>query len=213
MTVIPTGPTPGYCNIDDVRALGITEEMASASLIETNIYRAAHEMDSYMGGSYKLHDVDVWLDGTGKALLFLPDYPVHVLLQVQVRKGDTLEDLQIFEPATGEGQVYLKNAQAGILQLVDGSVWPSGAGTVHIVYEAGIPDAEMPGALRAVNARMAAAMTLQAIEGDINPQGLQSIGEGGLSVSYGGHASKAQALMQGWQDALKPYKRVVHATI
>lgn len=213
MTVMPTGPTPGYCNIDDVRALGLTEEMASASLIETNIYRAAHEMDSYMGGTYKLHDVDIWLDGAGKSLLFLPDYPVHVLLHVWVRKGDSMEELQIFDASTGQGQVRVKSAQGGIMELVDGSTWPKGPSTVHITYEAGLPDDQMHGALRSVNARMAAAMTLQAIEGDINPQGLQSIGEGGLSVSYGGHASKAQALMEGWKEDLQLFRRVVHATI
>ncbi len=213
MTVIITDPGPGYCNIQDVRALGITEDMAAASLIETHIYRAAQEMDTYMGGTYKLHEVDAWLDGSGRRTLMLQDYPVHVLEQVMVRKGDTMEELELFNPGTGEGQVRVKSAQAGILELVDGSTWPTGPSTVHIIYEAGISEDQMPGALRAVNARMAAAMTLQAIEGDINPQGLQSIGEGGLSVSYGGHESKAQALMEGWKDDLKLLKRVAYGTI
>lgn len=215
MTVIYPDQGPGYCSVEDVRALGITEDMASATTIEVNINRAAQEMDAYLGGSYMMHDIAEWMDGNGRTKLFLKDYPIKALQAVRLRKSDgSIEDLSIFDPDTNpSGIIRIANAEAGIIERIDGGVFPRGHANIYISWTAGYLKEDIPGALKMVNARLAAAYTLMGIEGAQNPNGLNSISEGALNVSFGAHSSKVQALTDGWKDALKAYKRLAYGTL
>jgi len=118
----------------------------------------------------------------------------------------------VYNPETGEGAVMYKG-RSGIIERIDGGTFPAPPGGVWVHYTAGYAAEDMPGLLRDINARLAAAYCLAQIEGDRNPEGLASIGEGALSVSYGGHSQKAAALMEGWKEALIPLKRLSYGSI
>jgi len=215
LTVLTEDIGPGYCSVEDVRALGITADILAASYIEVLIARTADLMDSYLGGTFKLHEVQEWIlsnHGTGR--LIVSDYPIIELLGVKVRYAlnEAPIELSIFDPQTGEGVIRYKG-KSGIIERIDGGIFPEPPGATWLHYTAGYEPEDMPGILRDINARLAAAYSLMQIDGDINPQGLSSIGEGALSLSYGGNNQKAAALLEGWKEALSPIRRLSYGSL
>ena len=212
MTVLNRDAGVGYCTVDDVRALGITDEMADASIVETQINRAAEQMDAYIGGTLIMHEITGWFRGSGSSIMTVKDYPIATIEDIKVRAGGQVKTLSVYDPETDTGEVDIKSAGAGILERVDNGIFPA-TRSVYLHYWAGYEPEDMPGSLRIINARLAAAYCLMRAEGDDNPNGLNSIGEGALSVSFGANSTKAAELMEGWQNELNNLRRVPYGSI
>ncbi len=118
--------------------LGLADEAALTSLAADLIEQASETVDLYCGRDFALHeDVAERLDGTGHRRLRLRGHPIVAVASVAVGGVSLTEDLE-----------YEVDVGSGILERVDGAVWPPGLRNVSIVYSYGY--ATPPGAFAGV---------------------------------------------------------------
>lgn len=107
--------------------LGLESEAALASLTRDLIEQASSIVDQYCGRDFALHeDVAERYDGSGRLRLPLRGWPIIAVTSVEV--GGT---------ALTEGLEYEAVPGPGILERIDGLVWPAGLRNVSVVYSHG----------------------------------------------------------------------------
>ena len=74
----------GYCTRQEIRDRGVSVTAAADSAVDQAIIRAARIIDATTGQDFQVREATVRLDGSGTASLFLDDYPVIEILDLQV---------------------------------------------------------------------------------------------------------------------------------
>jgi len=107
--------------------LGLESEAALASLVEDLIEQASGIIDTYCGRDFDHYaDVSERYDGSGRRRLRLKGWPIISVTSVAV--GGV---------ALAEGVDYEVLPGGGILERIDGLVWPAGLRNVSVVYSYG----------------------------------------------------------------------------
>ncbi len=151
--------------------LGLANEAALTSLAADLIEQASETVDLYCGRDFALHeDVAERYDGSGRRRLRLRGHPIVAVASVAVGGVSLTEDLE-----------YEVDAGPGILERVDGAVWPPGLRNVSIVYSYGY--VVTPGAIAGiVEDLVVGALTNAARNRAV--KGASSMSMDGYSVAY-----------------------------
>jgi len=151
--------------------LGLESEAALASLVEDLIEQASGIVDQYCGRDFDHYaDVSERHDGTGRRRLRLKGWPIISVTSVAV--GGT---------ALTEGVDYEVLPGPGILERVDGAVWPPGRRNISVTYSHGY--ATSPGAIAGVvEDLVVGALTNAARNRAV--KGASSMSMDGYSVAY-----------------------------
>ena len=179
-----------YTTVANVRryARGITDDRVPDADIVAFIADAEAMINLYARTTFgDPAEVTEYYDGREYGRLALRHYPVTSITSVKYRKDDSgsLEDLDEFNPLTGEGDYQLQKAASGLLRFTSDSKRPtSGIQNVQVVYYWGY--SETPADVAALCSILAAISTLARASGEVSPDGLVSINEGALSLSWGG---------------------------
>jgi len=174
--------------------LGLADEAALTSLAADLIEQASETVDLYCGRDFALHeDVAERYDGPGRRRLRLRGWPIVSVASVAV-DGTAL---------TGDVE-YEVDAGPGILERVDGAVWPPGRRNVSIVYTYGY--ATPPGAIAGVvEDLVAGALTHAARNRAV--KGASSMSMDGYSVAYS-ELSRLMVLAPEQMQILDRYRAV-----
>lgn len=151
--------------------LGLADEAALTSLAADLIKQASETVDLYCGRDFALHeDVAERYDGSGRRRLRLKGWPIVSVASVEVGGTPLTQDLE-----------YEIVPAPGILERVDGAVWPPGRRNVSVVYTYGY--ATPPGAIAGVvEDLVAGALTHAARNRAV--KGASSMSMDGYSVAY-----------------------------
>ena len=151
--------------------LGLESEAALASLTEDLIEQASGIVDQYCGRDFALHeDVAERYDGSGRLRLPLRGWPIISVTSVAV--GGT---------ALAEGVDYEVLSGGGILERVDGAVWPPGRRNISVVYTYGFTTP--PGAIVSVVEDLVVGALTHAAR-NVATKGASSMSMDGYSVAY-----------------------------
>ena len=151
--------------------LGLESEAALASLTEDLIEQASSIVDQYCGRDFALHeDVAERYDGPGRRRLRLKGWPIISVTSVAV--GGT---------ALAEGVDYEVLSGGGILERVDGAVWPPGRRNISVVYTYGYTTP--PGAIVSVVEDLVVGALTHAARNRAT-KGASSMSMDGYSVTY-----------------------------
>ena len=151
--------------------LGLESEAALASLTRDLIEQASSIVDQYCGRDFALHgDVAERYDGSGRRRLRLKGWPIISVTSVAV--GGV---------ALAEGVDYEVLPGPGILERIDGLVWPAGRRNIAVVYTYGFttPPAAITGIVEDL---VAGALTHAAR--NVATKGASSMSMDGYSVAY-----------------------------
>lgn len=177
-----------YSTVTEVRnyARGISAQKVPDTVIDTFIAAADSEIDELSGHSWieVVGQIDYY-DGTPFERLILDHRPVLALTEIAYR--DTTPAwvaLDIFDPDTGEGAYRLEGSASGLVFWTSAERPTAGKQIIRVTYNHGYAD--VPGYVSALSAIMAAIQTLGYAAGVTSPDGLVSINEGALSLSWGG---------------------------
>jgi len=150
--------------------LGLESEAALASLVEDLIEQASGIIDTYCERDFALHEaVTERLDGNGRERIRLAGHPLVSVTSVTL--GSTPLDSAFYEVRPG----------AGILERIDGGVWPAGRRNIAVVYTYGFttPPAAITGIVEDL---VAGALTHAAR--NVATKGASSMSMDGYSVAY-----------------------------
>lgn len=174
--------------------LGLVDTAALVSLAADLNEQASETVDLYCGRDFMLHeDVAERYDGSGRLRLPLRGWPIISVASVAV--GGV---------ALAEGVNYEGLPGAGILERVDGAVWPVGLRNVSIVYSYGYTAA--PGAITGiVEDLVIGALTHAARNRAV--KGASSMSMDGYSVAYS-ELSRLMALAPEQVGTLDRYRAV-----
>lgn len=151
--------------------LGLESEAALASLVEDLIEQASDIVDQYCGRDFALHeDVAERYDGSGRLRLPLRGWPIISVTSVAV--GGT---------ALTEGLEYETVPDPGILERIDGLVWPAGLRNVSVVYSHGY--VSPPGAIVSIVEDLVVGALTHAAR-NVATKGASSMSMDGYSVAY-----------------------------
>lgn len=107
--------------------LGLADEAALTSLAADLIEQASDIIDTYCERDFALHeDVAERYDGSGRRRLRLKGWPIVSVASVEVGGTPLTQDLE-----------YEIVPAPGILERVDGAVWPPGRRNISVVYTYG----------------------------------------------------------------------------
>lgn len=150
---------------------------------------------------------EVWLDGTGRDGLLLPQLPVHEVLSVQV-DGTDLEESDWDPDAEVSGMIAV---DAGILWRIPApAVWSKGHSNVFVVYTHGYHlDRSTPSSYPTLPADLALAicsiaartMTQVGVSGTVTAETI-----GSYSVQYAESNQSGDGLAVGERDVLDSYR-------
>lgn len=108
------------------------------------INRTARMIQDYTGRTLKNKTYsNTMLDGTGEEVLFLPEFPITGITSIKMSATREFSSAPLLVGYDGSGSQsasayqVVADLETGELELVDGSVWPEGRGTVRISYSAG----------------------------------------------------------------------------
>jgi hypothetical protein len=151
--------------------LGLAGDDALASLVEDLIEQASSIVDQYCGRDFDHYaDVSERHDGSGRRRLRLKGWPIISVTSVAV--GGV---------ALAEGVDYEVLPGPGILERVDGAVWPPGRRNISVTYSHGY--ATSPGAIAGVvEDLVVGALTNAARNRAV--KGASSMSMDGYSVAY-----------------------------
>ena len=174
--------------------LGLESEAALTSLAADLIEQASETVDLYCGRDFALHeDVTERYDGSGRRRLRLRGHPIVAVASVAVGGTALTEDLE-----------YEVDAGPGILERVDGAVWPPGLRNVSVTYSYGYTAA--PGAIAGVvEDLVAGALTHAARNRAV--KGASSMSMDGYSVAYS-ELSRLMVLAPEQMQTLDRYRAV-----
>ena len=151
--------------------LGLESEAALASLTEDLIEQASGIVDQYCGRDFALHeDVAERYDGSGRLRLPLRGWPIISVTSVAV--GGV---------ALAEGVDYEVLSGGGILERIDGLVWPAGLRNVSVVYSHGY--VSPPGAIVSIVEDLVVGALTHAARNRAT-KGASSMSMDGYSVAY-----------------------------
>ena len=151
--------------------LGLESEAALASLVEDLIEQASSIVDQYCGRDFALHeDVAERYDGSGRRRLRLKGWPIISVTSVAV--GGV---------ALAEGVDYEVLPGGGILERIDGLVWPAGLRNVSVVYSHGY--VSPPAAITGIVEDLVAGALTHAARNRAT-KGASSMSMDGYSVAY-----------------------------
>ena len=202
-----------YCTIADVRryARGVgTDKVPDADITEY-IKEASSEIDNATVKSWgKTEDYVEYHDGHIFDRLKLENYPVISIASIEYRDDGSWTALDLFNPTTGEGHYTLENPDAGIVRWTSTERPTTGTMNIKVTYTYGYM--ETPGYIKKLCAIIAAMYTLALAAGDVSPDGLVSISEGALSLSWGGgpYMETIDKLIQEGDKLLKGIGRRMH---
>lgn len=165
---------------------GITSEQAPDAILTAYIAAADALIDEYSRHDWNEHAGELeYQDGTAREKLILRNYPVIAINSIKKRTGDGSQDtLTVYDPLTNDGDYLLHKAGAGIIRFVNGHQPSEGVQNIEIDYDWGY--ATVPQHVQDLAAMMAAVMGYGYAAGVASPEGLVSISEGALSLSWGG---------------------------
>lgn len=174
--------------------LGLADEAALTSLAADLIEQASETVDLYCGRDFALHeDVAERLDGTGRRRLRLRGHPIVAVISVGVGGVSLTEDLE-----------YEVDAGPGILERVDGAVWPPGLRNVSVVYSYGY--VVTPGAIAGIVEDLVAGALTHAARNRAT-KGASSMSMDGYSVAYS-ELSRLMVLAPEQMQILDRYRAV-----
>ncbi len=151
--------------------LGLANEAALTSLAADLIEQASETVDLYCGRDFALHeDVTERYDGSGRRRLRLRGHPIVAVASVAVGGVSLTEDLE-----------YEVDAGPGILERVDGLVWPAGLQNVSVVYSHGY--VSPPGAIVSIVEDLVVGALTHAARNRAT-KGASSMSMDGYSVAY-----------------------------
>lgn len=151
--------------------LGLESEAALASLVEDLIEQASGIVDQYCGRDFDHYaDVSERHDGSGRRRLRLKGWPIIAVTSVEV--GGT---------ALTEGLEYETVPDPGILERIDGLVWPAGLRNVSVVYSHGY--VSPPAAITGIVEDLVAGALTHAARNRAT-KGASSMSMDGYSVAY-----------------------------
>ena len=151
--------------------LGLADDDALASLVEDLIEQASGIVDQYCGRDFDHYaDVSERHDGTGRRRLRLKGWPIIAVTSVEV--GGT---------ALTEGLEYEAVPDPGILERIDGLIWPAGLRNVSVVYSHGY--VSPPAAITGVVEDLVAGALTHAARNRAT-KGASSMSMDGYSVAY-----------------------------
>jgi hypothetical protein len=151
--------------------LGLESEAALASLTEDLIEQASGIVDQYCGRDFDHYaDVSERHDGSGRRRLRLKGWPIIAVTSVEV--GGT---------ALTEGLEYEAVPDPGILERIDGAVWPRGTRNIAVVYSYGYTTP--PGAIAGVVEDLVVGSLTHAARNRA-VKGASSMSMDGYSVAY-----------------------------
>ena len=151
--------------------LGLESEAALASLTNDLIEQASSIVDQHCGRDFALHkDVAERYDGSGRRRLRLKGWPIISVTSVAV--GGT---------ALTEGLEYEAVPDPGILERIDGLVWPAGLRNVSVVYSHGY--VSPPGAIVSIVEDLVVGALTHAAR-NVATKGASSMSMDGYSVAY-----------------------------
>lgn len=172
--------------------LGLADEAALASLVDDLNEQASETIDLYCGRDFALHeDVTERYDGSGRRRLRLRGHPIVAVTSVAVGGVALAEDLE-----------YEVDVGSGILERVDGAVWPPGLRNVSIVYSYGY--VVTPGAIAGVVEDLVAGSLTHAARNRAT-KGASSMSMDGYSVAYS-ELSRLMALAPEQMQVLDRYR-------
>ena len=165
-------------------ARGTGTDKVADSDITAFIVEASSQIEDYTGQIWDERDATDYLDGNQMERFKLPRYPVTEITSISKRESGSMTLLDVYDPDTDEGDYYLEKPGAGIMRWT--STAKPGEGTLNIkaIYKYGY--ATTPGNITKLCAMLSAIATLALASGEVSPDGLVSIGEGALSLSWGG---------------------------
>ena len=151
--------------------LGLTDEAALASLAEDLVEQASDIIDTCCGRDFALYSaVTERRDGTGRRRLRLKGWPVTAVTSVTIDGTALTEDVE-YEVAAGPG----------ILERIDGILWPVGTRNVSITYSHGY--ATPPPAIVGIVEDLVAGALTHAARNHV-VKGASSMSMDGYSVAY-----------------------------
>jgi len=151
--------------------LALADEAALTALIDHLAVQASDSVDLYCGRDFGLHeDVVERYDGSGRRRLRLKGWPIVSVASVEVGGVSLTEDLE-----------YEVDAGPGILERVDGAVWPPGRRNVSVTYSYGY--ATPPGAIVSVVEDLVVGALTHAARNRAT-KGASSMSMDGYSVAY-----------------------------
>ena len=151
--------------------LGLADDDALASLVEDLIEQASSIVDQYCGRDFDHYaDVSERHDGSGRRRLRLKGWPIISVTSVAV--GGV---------ALAEGVDYEVLPGPGILERVDGAVWPPGRRNISVTYSHGY--ATSPGAITGIVEDLVAGALTHAARNRAT-KGASSMSMDGYSVAY-----------------------------
>lgn len=179
-----------YCTVADVRkyARGIVAATVSDADVEVFITGAEGEINDALNQDFLQHTDEVeYYSGTGRPRLFInaDKRPILAITHIKDRDADGLGQttLTVFTPVDGEGDYYPIDAEAGIIKFYDNT--PRAANlNIEVKYNWGY--VTVPASVAKLCALIASIPTMAMAAGVASPQGLTSISEGALSLSWGG---------------------------
>jgi len=174
--------------------LGLADEAALASLVADLNEQASETVDLYCGRDFGLHEaVAERYDGSGRRRLRLRGHPIVAVISVGVGGVSLTEDLE-----------YEVDAGPGILERVDGAVWPPGLRNVSVVYSYGY--VVTPGAIAGVVEDLVAGALTHAARNRAT-KGASSMSMDGYSVAYS-ELSRLMVLAPEQMQILDRYRAV-----
>ena len=175
-----------YGTIAGVRqfARGILEDKVDDTTIQAFLDATSGILEQYAQrtwtktvGEIEYHDGDTF------DTLRLENYPVVAVTSIEKRESTGWTLLDVWDDATGEGDYVLNKAAAGILEWTSEKHPSDGTRIVRATYDHGFDS--VPVYVTAIVEMMAAIMALSNAAGVTSADGLVSISEGSLSLSWG----------------------------
>lgn len=174
--------------------LGLESEAALASPVEDLIEQASGIVDQYCGRDFALHeDVAERYDGSGRRRLRLKGWPIISVTSVAVG-GTALTDGVDYEVLPG----------GGILERIDGLVWPAGLRNISVVYTYGFTTP--PGAIVSIVEDLVVGALTHAARNRAT-KGASSLSMDGYSVAYS-ELSRLMVLAPEQMQALDRYRPI-----
>lgn len=160
-----------------------TDKVADSDILAF-IQDASSQVEDYTQQIWDERDATDYINGSELDRLGLPHYPVTTITSISKRVSGAMEALAVYDPETDEGDYYLERPGSGVIRWTSSK--KPGVGTLNIkaVYKYGY--ASTPEKIRKLTAMIAAISTLGLASGEVSPDGLVSISEGALSLSWGG---------------------------
>lgn len=175
-----------FCTIADVRryARGIDTTKVSDDDITEFIADAEAAVKLYTNRDYAEVATVEYYDGKSHDILVLDHYPITTITSIKKRTSTGQDTLDEYNPITNEGDYIIHKASSGQIRWTSGEHPTSGRLAIEVSYSYGY--AEVPVYIKQLTAIMAAIAALARASGEVSPDGLVSIGEGALSLSWGG---------------------------